>query len=379
MRTMVLLACMIVQLLAAPVWSAPAGPGSAPDSGAAPLPVVAASEVQGVRDVPTRRYTGRVVSPATVNLVPRVSGEIIEVGFRDGTNVGAGQTLFRIDPVRYAAAVKSAEGKVMQCRAEYSYAKADLDRNRILFRQTSVSRDVLESAERTEKVRQGELLAAEADLVLAQDDLRNTTIKAPAAGQIGVTSFTAGNYVTTTSGTLVTLLQTDPIRVRFALSTRDLLATYGTVRELQTSGRVQVRLADDTEYAVTGRVVIADNAAGDKTDTILMYAEFPNPDGRLVPGSTVVVTLSREGGKAAVAAVPPAAVLHDAGGAYVYVLSADAQVKKRRVTLGDMAGNLQKILSGVDIGERIITDGTHKIADGVRVDCRMENTSQVKS
>lgn len=123
------------------------------------------------------------------------------------------------------------------------------------------SRDVLESAERTEQVAYGELLAAEADLVTAQDDLRNTRIVAPMAGRIGVTAFTAGNYVTTSSGTLVTLVRTDPVRVRFGLSVRDMQAVFGSEEELRSLGRVRVRLADGTDYGTEGRVTIVDNTA----------------------------------------------------------------------------------------------------------------------
>ena len=354
----------------------PGGPSAAGGPGGPALrPVVAAGNVFSVRDRISLRYTGRVVSPASVNLIARVSGEILSVDFHEGGDVQAGQTLYRLDPVRYEAAVKSAEGKVMQCKAEYAYAKADLARNRVLFGRASVSRDVLESAERTEKVRHGELLAAEADLVTAMDDLHHTRITAPAAGRIGVTSFTAGNYVSASSGTLATLLQTDPVRVRFALSTRDMLAVYGSVQGLRDTGRVRLRLADGTDLAEEGSVIIVDNMAGSKTDTLQVYAEFANPQGRLIPGGTVVVTLFRDRENTMVPAVAPTAVLHDPEGAFVYVLKSDQSIEKRRVVLGDMAGEAQKILSGVSPGERIVTDGTQKVTDGVQVECVEETPS----
>ena len=245
-----LLLSLLLFLCAVPfVRAAMPGPGMP-----VPAPVVEVGEVLAVQDTQSRRYTGRVVSPATVSLVPRVAGEILEVGFRDGDTVQAGQMLYRIDPVRYEAAVKNARGKVVQYKAEHAYARADLARNRSLFKKQAVSRDVLESAERTEQVAYGELLAAEADLVTAQDDLRNTRIVAPMAGRIGVTAFTAGNYVTTSSGTLVTLVRTDPVRVRFGLSVRDMQAVFGSEEELRSLGRVRVRLADGTDYGTEGRV-----------------------------------------------------------------------------------------------------------------------------
>ena len=281
MKRSVLLSLLLLLCAVPLVRAAMPGPGMPP-----PAPVVEVGEVLAVQDTQSRRYTGRVVSPATVSLVPRVAGEILEVGFRDGDTVQAGQMLYRIDPVRYEAAVKNARGKVVQYKAEHAYARADLARNRSLFKKQAVSRDVLESAERTEQVAYGELLAAEADLVTAQDDLRNTQIVAPMAGRIGVTAFTAGNYVTTSSGTLVTLVRTDPVRVRFGLSVRDMQAVFGSEEELRSLGRVRVRLADGTEYGTEGRVTIVDNTAEGRTDTVLVYAELANPQSRLVPEST---------------------------------------------------------------------------------------------
>lgn len=363
MKRSVLLSLLLLLCAVPFVRAAMPGPGMPP-----PAPVVEVGEVLAVQDTQSRRYTGRVVSPATVSLVPRVAGEILEVGFHDGDTVQAGQMLYRIDPVRYEAAVKNARGKVVQYKAEHAYARADLARNRSLFKKQAVSRDVLESAERTEQVAYGELLAAEADLVTAQDDLRNTRIVAPMAGRIGVTAFTAGNYVTTSSGTLVTLVRTDPVRVRFGLSVRDMQAVFGSEEEeLRSLGRVRVRLADGTEYRTEGRVSIVDNTAEGRTDTVLVYAELANPQSRLVPESTVVVTLYRQT-DSVVPAVPPSAVQHDVQGAFVYVVQEDDRVSLRRVTLGNLVGESQAVRSGLNVHERVVTDGTHKVVDGMKVD-----------
>lgn len=363
MKRSVLLSLLLLLCAVPLVRAAMPGPGMPP-----PAPVVEVGEVLAVQDTQSRRYTGRVVSPATVSLVPRVAGEILEVGFRDGDTVQAGQMLYRIDPVRYEAAVKNARGKVVQYKAEHAYARADLARNRSLFKKQAVSRDVLESAERTEQVAYGELLlAAEADLVTAPDDLRNTRIVAPMAGRIGVTAFTAGNYVTTSSGTLVTLVRADPVRVRFGLSVRDMQAVFGSEEELRSLGRVRVRLADGTEYGTEGRVTIVDNTAEGRTDTVLVYAELANPQSRLVPESTVVVTLYRQT-DSVVPAVPPSAVQHDVQGAFVYVVQEDDRVSLRRVTLGNLVGESQAVRSGLNVHERVVTDGTHKVVDGMKVD-----------
>lgn len=333
------------------------------------IPVVEISEVFAVTDVETRRYTGRVTSISSVALVPRVSGELLEVGFHDGDQIKAGQMLYRIDPVQYKAAVKSAEATVIQCRAEHKYARGDLSRNRTLFKRTAVSRDVLENAERAEKVAYGKLMAAEAELVRANDDLRNTEITAPISGRIGVTAFTVGNYITPSSGTLAMLIQTDPVRVRFALSTRDMFSRFGAEEALKKYGKVRVRLPDNTEYEEEGKISLVDNAANGRTDTIQVYTEFANSEGKLVVGSTVTVTLSREWGGKTLPAVPPSAIQHDAEGAFVYTVTDDSHVQKRRIELGNLTGHAQTVISGISLHERVVSDGMHKITDGSLVEC----------
>ena len=126
------------------------------------------------------------------------------MGFRDGGTVTAGQVLFRIDPVQYEAAVKSAEADIVRHRAGLRYAASDLARCRTLFRQNAVSRDALEKAERDERTARGQLMSAEAELMRARDSPEKTVIRAPVSGRAGIAAFTAGNYVSTASGTLAT-------------------------------------------------------------------------------------------------------------------------------------------------------------------------------
>lgn len=157
------------------------------------------------------------------------------------------------------------------------------------------------------------------------------------------------------------------MRVRFGLSVRDMQAVFGSEGELRSLGRVRVRLADGTDYGTEGRVTIVDNTAEGRTDTIQVYAELANPQSRLVPESTVVVTLYRQT-DSLVPAVPPSAVQHDAQGAFVYVVQEDDRVSLRRVTLGNLVGESQTVRSGLTAHERVVTDGTHKVADGMKVD-----------
>ena len=107
--------------------------------------------------------------------------------------------------------------------------------------------------------------------------------------------------------------------------------------------------------------------ANQNTDTVQIYALFDNPDAKLIPNSTVTVNLTRKNGKKS-PAVPLSAVLHDAAGAYVWLLGEGNQAKKQRIVLGNADGGSQIILAGLKAGDRIVTDGTHKVIEGMEIE-----------
>ena len=334
--------------------------------GAEKLELVAAGTVTESENVVMRRYPGRVVSPATIAVTARVSGDLLEVAFKEGDFVRKGQPLYRLDDIRYVAAVRSAEAKIAQYRARVAYSKANFERTQKLFDKDVSTQDELESSRSEYEANKALLAAAEADLIVAQDDLKNTRILAPADGRIGVNAVPLGSYVTPASGTLATVVQVDPVRVRFSLSNREFLVMFGDVKTLREQSRISLLLADGKEYEAEGKIDFVDNTANERTDTVQVYALFPNTNGRLVPGSTVSVILGRATGTR-MPAVTPSAVMYDAKSAYVYVLDAENTVERRDVVLAQSTKDLQFVESGLAAGERIVTDGTHKALPGRKV------------
>lgn len=347
--------------------NAPVKAGDKPSQAVAaspqPVPTVAVGTVGEAANVETRRYTGQIVTSSLVNLTPRISGEILNVAFREGENVEKGDLLYQLDPVRCTAAIRNAEAKVAECRAKLSYAEISFSRINSLYEQKAASKDTMDSQMSELEATRALLLAAEATLVTAQEDLANTRIIAPISGKIGTTNFTCGNYVTASSGILTTIVQTDPLRVTFAISSRDFLSMFGCEKTLKEKASIRLHLADDSLYAGVGVVEIIANQADQRTDTILVYAKFDNPDGVLVPGGTVTVLLSKNNGSA-LAAVPPSAVMHDAKTSYVYVLNDQSAVERREVVLGPADNQLQLVRSGVAPEEKVVVDGMHKTMPG---------------
>ncbi|MBQ6471071.1 MAG: efflux RND transporter periplasmic adaptor subunit [Victivallales bacterium] len=336
-----------------------------------PRQVVTAGKVKEVKIADSWRYTGQIVSPSMVRVTARVSGEILKIGFKDGDIVKAGQVLYQLDDVQYAARVKAAEAQVAESQATEAYAKSNFERYDNLYKSKTVSQDVFESAKRDYGVAVASTKAAEAELAIAKDNLQHCTITCPIDGRAGVTAQTVGNYITPTSGTLVTIIQTDPMRVKFAMSYRDFLAQGMMKGQSDVTPVVTIRMADDSVYAADGKFELINNEAHSGTDTLQLYALFPNPDGLLYQGGTVTVVISYKSPKPR-RAIPPSAVMYDAAHAYVYVLDSQNQVSRRDIVVGSFAGDFQVVKEGLELGERIIVDGTHKAMPGMAVDVQEE-------
>ncbi|MGN0847438.1 MAG: efflux RND transporter periplasmic adaptor subunit [Kiritimatiellia bacterium] len=328
------------------------------------LPVTA---VKAVADKPSRIYPGRVVPVAQVNVIPQVSGEILEVAFANGSMVKPGELLYRLDPVKYEAAVKNAEAKVAECTATLQYAELSYTRHQKLVETRAVSQDALDNALSTRDSARAALEAAKADLTSAQDDLTHCRITAPIAGKVGTTRFTTGNYLQKGQGTLVTLIQYEPIRVRFSVSNREFLEMFGgSTQRLRSEGILSLRLADGSELTEEGVLEYSENAADEQTDTIQIYALYPNSSNSLRPGGTVSVSLTTKKGVPR-PAVPPTAILQDVQGPYVWVVGADGVAERRYIARGDIQGDWQFVEKGLKIGECIVADGGHKVRKGMRV------------
>ena len=331
-----------------------------------PKPVVGVSEVVVTDSVQSRRYTGQVVSKSVVNVMSRVSGEIIELGFNEGDFVKKGQMLYKIETIQYEVAVKQAEANIAECKAKLEYAQSSYDRNQRLFAANAASKDNIENSKAELNALKASLAAAEAALVAAQEDLKHTTITAPIDGQVGLALYTAGNYVTPDSGSLLTMIQMQPIRVRFSISAGDFLSMYGSLDALKKNGRIALLLADDSEYTAEGTIEFLNNTANERTGTIQVFVSFPNDDLKLIPGTMVTVTLSKKA-DAPMPAVPPSAIMHDEDESYVYILASGNKIERRVVELGELTRKLQLIKSGVKPGERVVSKGTHKVMPGDQV------------
>ncbi len=325
------------------------------------LPVAKVSEQV---DVLKATYPGKLTTIAKVEVKPQVTGEIIEVCFENGQTVKEGDILYRLDPVKYEAAVKNAEARVVEMRANVAYAERSYERHKRLLETRAVSLDAVDNALSQRDSSRAAFAAAKAELLSAEDDLAHCTIRAPISGKIGSTAKTKGNYVTAGELSLVSIVQFDPVRATFSVSNRELLDFKTPGGEMDKSDiEISLRLANGTIYEGNGELEYTENQSDALTDTLMLVAKFENANGILVPGGVVSVNVSSKKGKKR-PAIPPQAVLQDTQGPYVYVLDAENRAQRRSIARGDLVGDWLFIEKGLEIGERIVADGAHRVKRG---------------
>ena len=329
------------------------------------LPVVKTDEMS---ETFVRKCPGTVVAISRVDVVPQVSGEILEVGFRNGQAVKKGDVLFRIDPIKYNAVVKNAEAKVAEAKAVREYAEITLTRYDELVKTRAVSQDEYDKARSARETSIAKLAAAEADLLAAKDDLAHCTIVAPISGRVGSTVYTEGNYMVKGGPVMVTLVQEDPIRVRFRISGVDYRDVYGSDRaRIGSEGVPAIRLVATDGSATTGKVEYVENVVDRATDTVCVYALLDNGDGKFLDGQVVMVDFSNRGGRV-LPAVPQTAVVQDTMGPFVWVVDGQGVAEKRRIVRGTSVGRKLLVAEGLSVGESVVADGVHRVRSGMRIE-----------
>lgn len=365
-------------LVVSGAWAADEG------AGAAPPPAVTTAAVV-VKDVEREgHFVGNVQAIQSVDLKARVEGYLAQVAFTEGSTVTSGQLLYQIEQAPFQADLLGAQGQAAAAQAQLDAANAELldkqadyDRFAVLVKQGDTSkanfdkakadRDSAAAAVEQAKAEQQQAAAAEAT---AQINLGYTSIQSPITGRIGATAVTAGNLVGPNTGTLANVAQQDPIRVVFSVPS----AAWVRYQERVHSGgadpnaplTVEVVLPTGAPYAHPGTVSFANNQVNVATGTVAIYADFPNPEGLLLPGQYVTAVV-RGAAPERLPTVPAAALLRTRDGDQVYVIGDGNRVEARKVQTGPAVGTEQSIASGLTAGEIVIVSGIQKVRPGMVV------------
>ena len=329
----------------------------------APVPVHAA--VAKRQNVPAIvQALGTVTPVEAVSVQPRVSGQIMQTFFRQGTEVAADAPLFLIDPRPYQAALDQAKGQLAHDQAVLAEARTDLARYQTLARENSIAEQQAQDQAYVVKQDQGSVELDQANVETAALNLAYCHIDAPASGLAGPLLVDPGNYVQAGAGTtLVTITQLHPIFVSFSVP-QDILTE---VRGNQAKGALEVDADSESGKTLArGKLNLISNAMNTTTGTVMLEATFANTAERLWPDQAVDVRLvlyTRQN----VVTVPATTVMSGPNGFYVYVIDPEDRVRRVDVTVTAREAGIAVIGTGLAGGETVVTDGQYRLANNVKV------------
>ncbi len=310
---------------------------------------------------------GRVEAVERVEIRARITGFLQKTLFKEGDLVKEGDILYRIEPESFQAAVQQARGALLEAQAKLANASVQRGRTQELVRTDAASRAVLDERVASEKGAQGEMVVADANLQTASINLSYTEISAPIIGEVGRSKFSVGNVVGPDSGPLTTIVSRDPIYVTFPVSQREFLKVQQQEERKKKEGSVGVRIrfSDGSFYNQSGRINFVDVGVDRATDTILVRAILPNPDGMLIDGQLVRVSVEADKPEEKIV-VPQSALVVDQQGIYVFVV-ADGKSAVRRVKLGGELGSYAIVETGLKDGEQVVVEGMEALRPGAPV------------
>lgn len=346
----------------------PSGETQAPQSVPVRTVEVVQQDIENVIELP-----GRVEPVRVAEVRARVTGIVQQRLFEEGSDVGRGQPLFRIDPAELRASYAQTKASLDRARATAANANAVVARYRPLVAENAISGQEFDAAQAAAREANANVAQIRAQLQSASLQLGYTTVRAPISGRVGRADVTEGALVSQPEATLMTRIeQVSPIYVSFSASTSDVLLIRRQIAnnelDLAPGERVEVRLefSDGSSYDIPGHVDFLSSTVDEKTGTVQRRAEFANPAGLLLPGEFVRASIT-VGKLRDVIAVPQRAVTVTRSGGTVMVVDREGKAALRPVKLGRQIGDRWIITSGLQPGEKVILSNLQKLRPGTPV------------
>ena len=310
-------------------------------------------------------FTGRLEAPETVEVRPRVSGQIDQVAFTEGAQVNKGDLLFQIDPRPFQAEVRRLEAQLQQSRATAIRSENEAQRGERLRNSNAISAELAESRTSAAAEARAGVAAIQAQLDLAKLNLSFTRVTAPISGRVSRAQFTAGNIVTADVTPLTSVVSTDRVYAYFDADERVYLKYSQLARDGQRGQTtpVYLGLSNETGNPHLGQMNFVDNQVNPKTGTIRGRAVFDNRDGQFTPGLYARLKLVGSATYSAVL-INDEAVGTDLGKKFVLVMDKDNKADYRAVELGPKLEGLRIVRSGLAKDDRIVVKGLQRVRPG---------------
>ena len=316
-------------------------------------------------------YVGRFEASRSVEVRPRVSGQIVAVHFTDGAVVRQGQLLFTIDPRPFTAALAEARASVASAQSELSLAEINLGRAHRLLAEEAVSQSSVDQLVGRVRSARAALAAAQARVQSRALDVEFTQVRAPIGGRISDRKIDAGNLVGANETLLTTINALDPIYFSFDVPESLFLKAARQRQNGEGSGQAaEIRLQDEAGYNWKGRLDFTDNGISQNSGTIRARVVVPNPNYFLAPGMFGNMRLT-DGGTTAAMLVPDAAIRTDQARRIVLVVAKDGTVAAKPVETGPLVAGLRVVRSGLDRTDKVVVQGVQFAMPGTKVNTRI--------
>lgn len=311
---------------------------------------------------------GRLEASRVAQVRARAAGILQQRLFAEGSDVKAGQVLFRIDAAPYQAALQTAEASLARGQASLAQSTALAERYKPLAEARAVSQQEYVNALAAQKLAEADVAAGKAAVTTARINLGHASVTAPIAGRIGRALVTEGSLVGQGEPTqLAVIQQINPMYVNFTQSAAEVMRLRRALEGGQVkragggnAASVRVLLEDGSEYPMPGKLLFSDLTVDAATGQITLRAQVPNPDGLLLPGLYVRVRLEQAQAENAIV-LPQQAVTRSAQGDTVLVIGADGKPAPRSIQIGGQQGGQWVVTGGLQAGEQVVVDGFQKL------------------
>lgn len=348
--------------------AAPQAAGSAPPPPEVGVVTVTRSDIGLVTELPGRLEASRVAQVRA-----RAAGIVLQRLFREGSDVRAGQVLYRIDPASYAAANAQSQAGLARAQANLGQAASLAERYKPLAEANAISKQEYANAVAAQKQAEADVAAARAAVRTSEINLGYASVTSPISGRIGRSLVTEGALVGQGEATpLAVVQQIDPLYVNFTQSATEVLnlrraLEQGRLKRAGADGaQVRVLLEDGSEHPQAGKLLFADLTVDPATGQVTIRAEVPNPRAHLLPGMFVKVQLEQAKASNAML-LPQQAVTRSPQGDTVMVVAADGKVAQRTIKVGGSQDGKWVVLDGLEAGEQVMVDGFQKLRPGAPV------------
>ncbi|OSI52740.1 efflux RND transporter periplasmic adaptor subunit [Bradyrhizobium canariense] len=320
-----------------------------------------------------RELPGRIAPTRVSDVRPRVSGIVVERLFRQGSEVKAGDPLYRIDPRPFEVEVMANEAAVAKAEAALMQSQQQARRIATLTSQRAAPEAENEKAIAAERQAHAEVEGRKADLARAKLNLDYATVRAPIDGVVGAALVSEGALAVQNETNLATIQQLDPIYADFPQSVNELnqlrraFESGDLERIAPDAAKVHLVLDDNTLYSLDGKLLFSDAKVDANTGQVTLRGEFRNPKRELLPGMYVRVRIDQGLDSDAIAVPQQAIQRNGGGGSEVFVVKDDNRISVQPVRTGSVQDGIWFVTDGLKAGDTVVVEGFQKFAAGDKV------------